>query len=77
MASPSTVITEGYGSFGSVNLLPTLGFGIGAAETGAAVSGTASISRRATGTATFELRADGGTAAIANRVSGTASIEGQ
>lgn len=28
MASPSTVITLGYGSFGSVNLLPTLGFGI-------------------------------------------------
>lgn len=30
MASPSTVITLGYGSFGSVNLLPTLGYGIGA-----------------------------------------------
>lgn len=27
MASPSTVITLGYGSFGSVNLLPTLGYG--------------------------------------------------
>ncbi len=27
MASPSTVITLGYGTFGSVNLLPTLGFG--------------------------------------------------
>lgn len=27
MASPSTVITMGYGSFGSVNLIPTLGFG--------------------------------------------------
>lgn len=26
MASPSTVITFGYGSFGSVNLVPTLGF---------------------------------------------------
>lgn len=31
MASPSTVITLGFGSFGSVNLLPTLGYGIGAA----------------------------------------------
>ena len=31
MASPSTVITLGYGGFGSVNLLPTLGYGIGAA----------------------------------------------
>lgn len=31
MASPSTVITMGYGSFGSVNLLSTLGYGIGAA----------------------------------------------
>jgi hypothetical protein len=29
MASPSTVITLGFGSFGSVNLLPTLGYGIG------------------------------------------------
>ena len=28
MASPSTVITLGYGSFGSVNLLPTIGYGI-------------------------------------------------
>ena len=27
MASPSTVITLGFGSFGSVSLLPTLGFG--------------------------------------------------
>jgi hypothetical protein len=33
MASPSTVITMGFGSFGSVNLLPTLGYGIGAAST--------------------------------------------
>lgn len=30
MASPSTVLTLGFGSFGSVNLLPTLGYGIGA-----------------------------------------------
>lgn len=29
MASPSTVLSLGYGSFGSVNLLPTLGFGAG------------------------------------------------
>jgi hypothetical protein len=28
MASPSTVITLGYGSFGSVNLVPTLGYGV-------------------------------------------------
>lgn len=27
MASPSTVITLGYGSFGSVNLVTTLGYG--------------------------------------------------
>lgn len=27
MASPSTVITLGFGSFGSVNLVPTLGYG--------------------------------------------------
>lgn len=33
MASPSTVITLGYGSFGSVNLLPTLGYGTGITET--------------------------------------------
>ncbi len=31
MASPSTVLTRGYGSWGGVNLLPTLGYGIGAA----------------------------------------------
>jgi hypothetical protein len=31
MASPSTVITLGYGSFGSVNLVPTLGYGISTA----------------------------------------------
>lgn len=29
--SVSTVVTMGYGSFGSVNKLPTLGYGIGAA----------------------------------------------
>lgn len=29
MASIATVVTMGYGSFGSVNLLPTLGYGIG------------------------------------------------
>lgn len=28
MASPSTVITMGFGSFGSVNLIPTLGYGV-------------------------------------------------
>lgn len=27
MSSPSTVITLGFGTFGSVNLLPSLGFG--------------------------------------------------
>lgn len=31
MASPSTVISLGYGSWGSVNLVPTLGYGSGAA----------------------------------------------
>lgn len=31
MASPSTIITLGYGSFGSVNLLVTLGYGIASA----------------------------------------------
>ena len=31
MASPSTVITLGYGSYGSAALVPTLGYGIGAA----------------------------------------------
>lgn len=31
MASPSSVLTRGLGSWGSVNLLPTLGYGIGAA----------------------------------------------
>ena len=30
MASIATVVTMGYGSFGSVNVLPTLGYGIGA-----------------------------------------------
>lgn len=29
MASPSTVLSRGYGSWGSVNLVPTLGYGIG------------------------------------------------
>ena len=33
-ATPSTVITMGYGSFGSVNLLPTLGYGQGATSEG-------------------------------------------
>jgi hypothetical protein len=28
VASPSTVLTLGFGSFGSADLLPTLGFGI-------------------------------------------------
>lgn len=30
MASPSSVLSMGYGSWGSVNLLPTLGYGTGA-----------------------------------------------
>jgi hypothetical protein len=30
MASIATVVTMGFGSFGSVNLVPTLGFGVGA-----------------------------------------------
>jgi hypothetical protein len=34
MASPSTVLSQGYGSWGSVYLLPTLGFGIGGAAIG-------------------------------------------
>ena len=29
MASPSTVVSLGFGTFGSVYLLPTLGFGVG------------------------------------------------
>ncbi len=29
MASVSTVITRGYGSLGSINLLPTRGYGVG------------------------------------------------
>lgn len=33
-ATPSTVITMSYGSFGSVNLLPTLGYGQGATSEG-------------------------------------------
>ena len=32
-ASPSTVLSEGYGVWGSIYLLPTLGFGIPAAVT--------------------------------------------
>lgn len=32
-ASIATVVTMGFGSFGSVNLLPTLGYGIGVAVT--------------------------------------------
>lgn len=31
MASIATVVTMGYGSFGSVNLLPTIGYGIASA----------------------------------------------
>lgn len=31
MSSPSTVLTLGFGSWGSVNLLPTIGYGVGAA----------------------------------------------
>lgn len=34
MASPSTVLSQGFGSWGSVHLLPTLGFGIGASIAG-------------------------------------------
>lgn len=63
MASPSTVITEGYGSFGSVNLLPTLGYGIGS---GAVVSGTgAATALRGVDTSRTALAsADGSRAAL-------------
>lgn len=40
MASIATVVTRGYGSFGSVNLLPTLGYG-----SASAVSADAQIVR--------------------------------
>lgn len=32
MASPSTVLTLGYGSFGGVNLVPTIGYGASVVE---------------------------------------------
>lgn len=34
MASIATVVTRGFGSFGSVNLLPTLGYGSNTIELG-------------------------------------------
>jgi hypothetical protein len=53
MASPSTVITRGFGSFGSVNLLPTLGYGQGEDEgDGGKVCGTLTVFPRVSGTVT-------------------------
>lgn len=47
MASPSTVVTLGFGSFGAVGLLPTLGFGTPPPEThGRTRTATAAVSTR-------------------------------
>lgn len=46
-ASPSSVLTRGLGVWGSVNLLPTLGLGIGTASTAIlSVPVSATLTRR-------------------------------
>lgn len=44
MSSPSSVLTQGLGAWGTPSLLITLGFGAGAAVTTAAITGTATAS---------------------------------
>lgn len=47
MASVATVVTMGFGSFGSVNLLPTIGFGIGEeTETVISIPVSGTVTRR-------------------------------
>lgn len=45
MASIATVVTMGYGSFGSINLLPTLGYGIDELTVGISAEFTPSVRR--------------------------------
>lgn len=63
MASPSTVLTRGYGDWSSVNLLPTLGYGIGEViipdHTGFRVCGVAVVSKRVFGDAVVTKRVEG------------------
>lgn len=61
MASPSSVISLGYGSWGSVNLLPTLGYGVGEAAPAAVGVVTASATARTPG-ATATARTPGASA---------------
>lgn len=72
--SIATVVTRGYGSFGTVNDLPTLGYSIGATLIGGTVCGTADIAPRVEGAAAFAARTTG-TASFAPRVEGTAALE--
>lgn len=53
MASPSSVLSMGYGSWGSVNLLPTLGFGLSTTTTGVRICGTAMVRPALLGTFTI------------------------
>lgn len=46
MASPSTVLTLGYGDWGSVNEVPTLGYGIGVVPAVAVVHTALRVPRR-------------------------------
>lgn len=74
MASPSTVISEGFGSWGSVNLLITDGYGIGVAQTGGRICATVTIFPAVSGTAKL-FPAASGTITIKPTVTATAGTE--
>jgi hypothetical protein len=65
MASPSTVLTRGYGSWGTVNALPTLGYGISAdVATVHTATGTWEVPAR---TGTWQVPARAGTWEVPSR----------
>jgi hypothetical protein len=73
MASPSSVLTLGYGSWGSVNLLPTLGYGQGAVAAAAYYPPQLTVYRTNAGTLNVN-RENAGTLTLNRQNAGTLEV---
>jgi hypothetical protein len=72
--SPSAVISHGFGSWGSVALVLTLGFGNGVASDGGLVCATPGVVPRVSATAGVTPRVEA-TAGVRPRVKASAGIQ--
>ena len=73
MASIATVVTMGYGSFGSVNLLPTIGYGIGSTVGGAQLCGDVTMQPLLTGRSSITQML-AGTTVVTPLLTGTTKV---